>query len=728
MSNNMLGAQARAAEYNAARAATARQQASKDADEQYLPKPAAVPLGAFVTPANRNKGAKTFKPLVLSDEDPIDIQAPPYISEENEHSPSPQSRLTDPPRSASLPPQNKAHITQAEILRSRLQTPFQYLDPSSNASIPSAPRAVLQEDGYGFPPQHSVLSYPQHFGGYHMYIPGPPQVSQHSIHGRYPSPRKKTDNLCTVAELPNMTTFTPVPRAPTVPPATAPPFRPRLLHQSSAEPQLPSQTPQPPQTPSPPNMQGDIELGGPRLHAFGPDDLSPTKFEIKEAYRAKMAREDEEFLIMQRLQAESMLSQTPVPPLRMQAEEGIVRHLQHPLRNKVEEDMIRNLHGSTSEPPTLARRKTSVSVIELMIDSNSVAPPRPQTGVQLRRASVLDQYASPNVQGRLPAEALYQNRPREPLELGEAFCTPTRTQNMLRHASVTSDVDVRQMLLDAFKSSKQVPKSCSHEDTSSSDISDQPNGTQRSSQDAPGRRRDSGLGSSIEIENVTDIPFPLRGVRDRASHDCRVADPAEEEEWLQTISKLKCASIIDKWYAAEPDRSDYADDELASLARWTELNRREHEKRQDKIEAIAAEMRQKWQHGGAFRAPSMNETDAAKHAATVKAVGSIMATLDIQRRDTTGFFHRGSRPYRPAMEHEVDKNAGKSGKPFSMFATGNEVVQRTPVRLAGPGTLQTQLGDTEQLESGRIPRMFVARRFAQGEGGAEDGFTLERMI
>ena len=65
----MLGAQARAAEYNAAKAASARQ-ATRDAEEQNLPpKFAPISLSAFARNAatNRNRGIKSWKPLILDD-------------------------------------------------------------------------------------------------------------------------------------------------------------------------------------------------------------------------------------------------------------------------------------------------------------------------------------------------------------------------------------------------------------------------------------------------------------------------------------------------------------------------------------------------------------------------------------------------------------------------------------------------------------------------------------
>ena len=67
--NNMLGARARAAEYNAYKAATARQ-ASREAEEQNLPpKAGPISLSAFTKNPhpNRNKGNKSYVPLVIED-------------------------------------------------------------------------------------------------------------------------------------------------------------------------------------------------------------------------------------------------------------------------------------------------------------------------------------------------------------------------------------------------------------------------------------------------------------------------------------------------------------------------------------------------------------------------------------------------------------------------------------------------------------------------------------
>ncbi|RMZ92610.1 hypothetical protein DV736_g155, partial [Chaetothyriales sp. CBS 134916] len=74
----MMGAQARAAEYNAARNASARQ-ASREAEEQRLPpKPTPMSLSSFSRPAavqSRNKGPKKFTPLILEPMEDDEIAA-----------------------------------------------------------------------------------------------------------------------------------------------------------------------------------------------------------------------------------------------------------------------------------------------------------------------------------------------------------------------------------------------------------------------------------------------------------------------------------------------------------------------------------------------------------------------------------------------------------------------------------------------------------------------------
>ncbi|EXJ80206.1 hypothetical protein A1O1_08348 [Capronia coronata CBS 617.96] len=158
----MLGARARAAEYNAFKAASARQ-ASREAEEQKLPpKPVPVSLSAFTksTQPNRNKGTKAYKPLVLEDtsedgnEDDNETLEEPDVS--NGDTPSTPSR----PATAAV---NRGSPDTGEIetpLGPRNPQPVQATAPAFSA--PTAPKAMIaaaaaeRKSGFAFPtPQHN---------------------------------------------------------------------------------------------------------------------------------------------------------------------------------------------------------------------------------------------------------------------------------------------------------------------------------------------------------------------------------------------------------------------------------------------------------------------------------------------------------------------------------------------------------------------------------------------
>lgn len=132
----MLGAQARAAEYNAFKAASARQ-ASREAEEHKLPlKPAPVALSAFTknTQLNRNKGPKAWIPLVLEDTPEEDKDTP----EDNEGSASTPTRLRSVDHSNSVSDDTDVSVAPADLqtTRASVKLPF--------SAIPTAPRALLR--------------------------------------------------------------------------------------------------------------------------------------------------------------------------------------------------------------------------------------------------------------------------------------------------------------------------------------------------------------------------------------------------------------------------------------------------------------------------------------------------------------------------------------------------------------------------------------------------------
>lgn len=114
----MLGAKAREAEYNAFKAASARQ-ATRAAEELKLPpRPAPISLSAFTRniQTNRNKGVKAWKPLVLEDS-----------PEDGEH----DSTDHESGRSTPLEPINNESDARIEL---------------SASHVPRAPRAMLSKE------------------------------------------------------------------------------------------------------------------------------------------------------------------------------------------------------------------------------------------------------------------------------------------------------------------------------------------------------------------------------------------------------------------------------------------------------------------------------------------------------------------------------------------------------------------------------------------------------
>ncbi|KAI1617740.1 hypothetical protein EDD36DRAFT_424868 [Exophiala viscosa] len=130
----MLGARARAAEYNAFKAATARQ-ASHEAEEHNLPpKAAPISLSAFTKnpQQNRNKGNKAWVPLVLEDTPEQESDA----SEETSYTISTPTRQTGTvhPKSSSVS-KNETPIGPRHPQVVRADMP--------NFPIPTAPRAMV---------------------------------------------------------------------------------------------------------------------------------------------------------------------------------------------------------------------------------------------------------------------------------------------------------------------------------------------------------------------------------------------------------------------------------------------------------------------------------------------------------------------------------------------------------------------------------------------------------
>lgn len=274
----MLGARARAAEYNAAKAATARQQATRESEELRLPpRPAPISLSAFTRHAsyNRNKGAKNFVPLILSEEEEKASTSSTELASEIDRSDSPRPDLLL--RPASLPPPQTV-LNNSIDMEPTAQTPLRYTSPRSQTQFyTSTPRPIQIEDGYGFPvagmafSPHPLVQYQQA----RPYIPRPNMIHPHQI-GWY-TPPSYYGTHCSY------------PDAGVVPIASFTEPRPRIHHNLSREATALSEpSTESPSKPSPEKKRPTtpaVKLGGPTLHMFGPDDLSPTKMEIKHQAR-----------------------------------------------------------------------------------------------------------------------------------------------------------------------------------------------------------------------------------------------------------------------------------------------------------------------------------------------------------------------------------------------------------------------------------------------------------
>jgi hypothetical protein len=286
----MLGAQARAAEYSAAKKALARQ-ASHDAEEQKLP-PAKlntktldlVPLSlgpmslsAFTRSAqsSRNKGSKAFVPLVF-DHTSDSGAAGPETESGTQQTPSKQQSTPSSLRSSNGPSSNSS-------ARPRVLMPTTNLPNSSLP--PSGPRAMLQREVPTPDPYQPYSSRPHTMpASYHT----PPRMHQ---------PLMYADSLLYHSSpshgLPQIAFgWPPMPM-----PGTPFPFAPIQPHTGYFEspPNLTTHSAPPPGEKKPARP---IEIRAPRSprpatpgvrverFIFGPDDLSPSKQESKLAIRA----------------------------------------------------------------------------------------------------------------------------------------------------------------------------------------------------------------------------------------------------------------------------------------------------------------------------------------------------------------------------------------------------------------------------------------------------------
>lgn len=282
----MLGARARAAEYNAAKAASARQQASRESEELKPPlKPAPISLSAFTRHASysRNRGNKNFVPLTLSEEEEaISASSTDPSCEIGEI----DSLQADPiVRPASLPPVHTLPSSNTET-----EMP---IDPRAT---PYRPLSHRSQQGQAY---QNVNGTPYRNAGYSRSSTGMGYPALQDLQYQPARPYLTQPDLM---QSPHVGLYTPedyrrdhgsYPDTGMYPVASNMESRPQLSRQnvssqnSAATPERVRASPlrgtpnsAQPATPA-------TKLGGHTLGFFGPDDLSPEKQELKEQARAR---------------------------------------------------------------------------------------------------------------------------------------------------------------------------------------------------------------------------------------------------------------------------------------------------------------------------------------------------------------------------------------------------------------------------------------------------------
>lgn len=660
IAGNMLGARARAAEYHAAKAASARQQANQDEDDQKIPKPAPISLSAFTRNAfaNRNKGTKTFKPLVLSEEEERISTSSVEFGSDFQGTPSPQPKTVDPPRPASVPvSRTVAGGIEAPIERT-IQTPYRYRE----AYMPSiATSAMFPDEGYGFPPHG--LPPPPHYlpTSYHKpsVVPQPMVPTPHM--GYYVQPD------CYAAQYsyhdPGMPPMTPQPDAC---PSTRPPLQhaesmptnkqDESHHKSSSE-----HTPaSPPETP--PKLGG-----GQRLYVFGPDDVSPTKMEVKQQAREKYLAEHAGTL--------------PTPTTGM-ADRSV--GTPEPLEVVDEDELMRYLK-ITGQARSAPQPKPSGNLKDLLIDRSSITPVSRRAHHVNSLPWKLDRVANREeavLQGKTEADWPYLGGTLNyESNISDIDATPTKTNDV--------STEIRQML-DGLRAKRESPVK----------LVRPPPGLEQT-------RAENSKFQELESEQITTIKFPMVEMNSPEWLEVRMPTAVERDQTRRVCHAVRTSSISDKHRDTKDSRSGMVRDEWK---KWSQVKEHDLEGRRERVKALAQEMQGKWEYGGSFRSATMSKSGAEKHAGTVKAVGGMMAALSMQVEDSTGSLQRGSRPYCQAPEYAMERNAG-TGKSTSVFETDEDASRSAPSRLARDPRFRPQLADGLKLaaEDGRIPRMFARR-------------------
>lgn len=666
----MLGARARAAEYNAAKAATARQQATRVSEEQRLPpRPAPISLSAFTRHASytRNRGVKSFVPLILSEEEEKKSTSSTGVASEQDQVNSPQADLVL--RPASLPPPQTT-ISNSVDIELTAHTPMRYISPQSQVQqYTTTPRSLHNEDEYGFP--MTTMSFPPHFVPYqqtrsfvsHPNVLPSPHVGWHTppiYHGTH----------CSYPD----TGVVPTPSF------TEP--RPQLHHNLSRESTAISDSiTESPLKTSPLKKHPattTVKLGGPTLYVFGPDDLSPFKMEIKQRAR------EEYFANKPAHQSTPKLARTDTGSV------GIFRSPEPSLSNPL-------IQSAQAQKQKLMSSLQRADMQDLLIDHDSVAP------VSMRRCSAsIGLFSKLSEPAKLRSFDLCGNT--------DDIWSNKDTASLYRQITASDGSPIRHSRNDRY-------------DTADNDLGKNSytlgrprQGTKITEKSEPG----------VPLVDFHDPPsemFDIDPERQRREQEQKfvierlLTYPSDPEWWEvhgSSAEDRERIMILRRTMSATLDLT--GEHTGVSAIKHEEIriqyqqSRGEYERRHKRVKELANEMQHKWEYGGQFRGPAMTKDEAIEYAGTVKEIGHMMTMLGMLA--DSSHCGLGSRPYVQPPEYAIERGIGMETEvATSLFEQEGDGVRTAPPRLARDPRFRGQMNEGMKIraEEGKIPRMFVPR-------------------
>lgn len=653
----MLGAKARAAEYNAAKAASARQ-ASREAEEQNLPPlPAPISLSAFTRTAsiNRNKGTKMYKPLVLSDSGEEDrslsnIDLPLGDPE----SPSPAGPPTN--RPASLPPMS-AHTS---LPKPRHQQGIRAPHPFA----PVGPRSMLAADDHlGFfshytpirlhqPALFAFPMTPAPLSGW--YSPHPNPTAPHHFSGPLPLPPVKEMRSPMLSSNPSFA-------IPTEQHESVPDFDP----------------------PKYPVKELKLQDTYPKRHVFGPDDASPTKVELKDEYRRDHPPDPSD-----KVAASSFLpeSQTRTPePQNENCSDTIVT-------SNVHETLQSTANAKGSSPVPIAPRNGSSSHALVLDNSHNtesatlVVPLETQCRLTTQLQTPDSKRIHRPVPVALPLEKPKTILPSSRNKMGDELSTRFRPHDD-KSITVSEKQDLLESIVFGQRRALQPPPGL-----------DTP---RKSSYEALSESVDD---TSLEAENHTQ--FPLEDIYSPDWCEVKPVSAAARDRLQRAMRAVAAADDISHRFA----RSQRAGITVSDARIF--MSNRDHvqEVRRSMVENVAKDLVRKQ-----LAQTNLCSDDAAQLSrlcgGTVKAVGGIMATLNEYTEEPKDW--PGRRSYCPAPDYAIERTVhmGKETR-ASLFDRDGAETRVAPARIARDPRFRPQPGESVKTkhEDEAIQRFYGTSR------------------